>query len=225
MHVRDLKQQLINSSIVGYELDEFSCLASADVNDGIIKDIFLDDNSLLPNEVGDITTMRITSRSIMIQFVNPGGQKFCSTFSKTMTIGQLKEKILFTNGLFDPGTKFRMGIIFFRDTGSGYRKLQGEAPIGDTLSDNDVIYCTEDIFFSQGEMIPVYSNDGQGETGRGWCEIGRVGCGYNDSVMSLKLRVQHQLGIPVLCLDVGELNFPNSKNVQIHGRVSRINVS
>ena len=48
-----------------------------------------------------------------------------------MTINQLKEKIRSTEGLFK--TAFGMDIIFFFGTGSGYRKLRSEAPIGDII--------------------------------------------------------------------------------------------
>ena len=85
VRVRNLKQQLIDGGTVGFELDEFSLLVSAGDNHTITEDIFLDDESvpLHQHKLSDITTMRVISRSMMIQFVNPIGETFWNTFPQS----------------------------------------------------------------------------------------------------------------------------------------------
>ena len=230
VRVRNLKQQLIDGSTVGSDLSEFGLVEKG----GVTEDIPLHDESLPLHLYGvdDNTTIRIVSRSIMIQLVNPMGNIFYHSFPKTMTLNQLKEKMESTNGFFSSygRPQFPMGIIYFLQTGSQYRKLQGEKQIGTILKDNDVIYCIEDIFVPQKQTAAVYYNE---------TEIGRVGfSGNNENVFSLKLRVQHQLGIPASYVDVIPDNYtvdwqslhrinvvPNISTLKQHGITDSCNAA
>ena len=129
--------------------------------------------------MNDNTSIRIISRSMMIQFINPFGVTFYYTFSKERNINQVKGKLLAINGFFNPKYNYqttdyptlRIGVIFFLRSRNEYHKLDGKAVTGDTLSANNIIYCVEDIFIPDGQMIPVHHSCGR----KGYDEIGRVG--------------------------------------------------
>ena len=78
--------------------------------------------------------------------------------------------------------------MLFLQTGNGYRKLEGEAPIRSVLLDNDIVHLIEDRFYRQGDVIPVYFGRPHGQN------IGRVACVQGDTILSIKLRVQGQMG-------------------------------
>ena len=70
-------------------------------------------------------------------------------------------------------------------------------PIGSVLCNNDIVYFIEDRFFNKSLLIPVYYNNK---------EIGRVGWSADgkrcDTVLSVKLRLQEQMGFPVTSADI-----------------------
>ena len=94
-----------------------------------------------------------------------------------------------------------------------YRKLDDDVTIGVTLSDNDVIHFVEDRIFTEDQLIPVYFGGDQ---------IGRVGGVDEDRVLSLKLRVQEQLGFPVKSVDYKQdgKSLENDKQVLFRANVS-----
>ena len=250
VRVRDLKQKLIDGGTVGFEPDEFSLIVSADDNAGITEDISLHDDSqpLHLYGVNDKSTIRIISRSVMIQLVNPSGEIFYQRFPKAMTANQLKEKLQPLIDFFTLNTAStsqtllcgpltpRIGAIFFLQTGSRYRKLQGEERIGTILEDNGVIYCIEDLISYHARMVPVYHADPskiefrrQRQRGARYeakkVEIGQVGWNYDETVLTLKLRVQHQLGFPVSCVDVKLINQPKAFRFSREAYPIEVNVS
>ena len=83
--------------------------------------------------------------------------------------------------------------ILFLQTGSGYRKFDCDEPIGEILSNYLVVYYIEDLFFDPPWAVRVDYED---------LEIWRVGCVHGDTVLSVKLLVQEQMGFPVCCVDV-----------------------
>ena len=98
-----------------------------------------------------------------------------------MTVNRMKQKFLWKD------------IILFLQTGSGYRKFDGDAPIGEVLSNCHIVYYIEYRFVDPPWVLRVYYED---------LEIGRVGCDQGDTALSVKLRVQEQMGFPVCCVDV-----------------------
>ena len=183
LRLRDLKQQLIDGGIVGFVLSEFTLVISADHNNGITDDIILEDESLPLHLCGvsDNTTMNVVKWQVVIHLINQKGQHFFKTFPRNMTVNQMKEKLL------------GQDTILFLQTGSGYRKFDGDEPIGEVLSNYHVVYYIKDRFFDPPWVVRIYYED---------LEIGRVGCVQGDTVLSVKLRVQEQMGFPVCCVDM-----------------------
>ena len=183
MRLRDLKQQLIDGGTIGFTLSEFTLKISANDNQGITDDITLNDESLPLHlcAVSDNTTLTVIKWNIVIQVINQRGQHSCKTFQRNMTVNRMKRELLSED------------IILFLKTGSLYRKFDGDGPIGDVLSNNNIVHYVEEKFCDPPWVLRVYYED---------LEIGRMGCLHDDTVLSVKLRVQGHMGFPVLCLDV-----------------------
>ena len=201
----NLKQSLIDGGTVGLALDEFQLLISDNGNDKIPSYMPPHDELLLPLHlcgVGDNTRLRIIGGSIMIQLISQNGQRWYRTFSRNIKISEMKQSLQSFDFLFpceDPygesPANFRTDVMLFLQTGNGYLKLEGEAPIGSVLSDNDVVHFIEDRFFREDDVISVHLQ-AQGRS------IGRVGRVPGDTILSIKLRVQGQMGYPVSRVDV-----------------------
>ena len=202
----DLKQLLVDNGVVAWALDEFQLLISSnddDENDDdrIYYDIHPCDELLPLHLCGMVnkTTLKIFGRNITIQLIGQNGQCWHKTFSRNMKIREMKQVIHSFQWLFHPcdtAAKFRAGVILFLQTGNGYRKLEGEAPIGSVLSENDGVHFLEDRFFHNENVVPVHFGHSEGQ------KIGWVGCVQGDTVLGIKLRVQHQMGLPVNRIDV-----------------------
>ena len=209
MRMGALKQQLIDRGTVGFDLSDFSLVKSTDENGGIS----LQDDSLPLHlhGVSDNTTLKVIGLTVRVHLVTHRGQRFYKSFRKVMTINQMKQYIRSVKYFFhfNPSIKIYndptlvADIVLFLQRGESYSKLDGETPIGTVLTNNDVVHFIEDRFFGPNQMLPVYHR----------CEeIGRVGwrtrcyssgtCHVCDSVLSVKLRVQDQLGFSVSCVDV-----------------------
>ena len=219
LSVRELKQHLIDGGVVGFASNEFIILFSAADNDGIPADVLLQDESLPLHMHGvrddtTVRTIRIRGEKVRIHLFTNRGDDWYKSFPKNMTVEQLKKTIKSVDHFFiiDPKDKetyndpwLLMDIILFVQRGESYQKLDDEVQLGSVLSNNDVVHFIEDRFFEQRYMLPVYYNDE---------EIDRVGWSnrtigprdeyrcYSDTVLSLKLRVQEELGFPVSCLSV-----------------------
>ena len=192
--VCELKQQLIDGGSVGFMLEEFTLMIPADDNAGITNDVPLEDESppLHLYGVGDNTKIKIIGWSILIEVINQKGEQRFKYFPRKMTVKQMKKEIQAEHiSLFVKREEPIGDILPMKDT--RYRKLDDEARIGDVLSHKDVVHYIENPFFGLDEMIPVAHNGFQSE------KIGHV---HNETVLSVKLRVQEHLGFPVSSLEV-----------------------
>ena len=178
MSVRELKKQLIDGDIVGFMLDEFQLIISAAENEGVTDNVPLVDETLPLHLCGvsDNTALKIMGWSIMIQLINQKGDKCFKYFPRKMTVKQMKQEISPQN------------ISLFLECGTRYRKFEGDGPIGDVLSHNDVVHYIEDKFFQPEQMIVVNHKA---------VAIEKIGFVSGETVLSLKLRVQEHLGTPV----------------------------
>ena len=219
LRLRQLKQHLIDGGIVGFAPDDFTLILSAADNDGIPGDVLLQDESLPLHMYGvndnmTIRTIRITSGKIQLHLVTNTGRDWFKSFPKSMTVEQLKRTIKPVDHFFSINPKDKeisnepwllRDIILFVERGQRYQKLNVETPLGSVLSNNDVVHFIEDRLFEENAMIPVYYNEEK---------IDRVGWStrlsgplsdsdrHSDTVLSLKLRVQEELGFPVSSLTV-----------------------
>lgn len=210
LRLRELKQQLIDGSNVGFT--NFSLIISSSESAEITDDVPLED-ALLPLHlygVSNNSVIRIIADNIQIHLVTQRGHHWFKQFPRSMTIGQMQKAIRSVDYFFtiDPGyatfndTTLLTDILLFLKDGDSYIKLDdGEAPIGAKLSDNNVVHFIEERFFSPWQMITVYNQDD--EIGSvGWSMQNRPQSCKNEMALSLKLRVQDQLGFPVSCVDV-----------------------
>ena len=107
-------------------------------------------------------------------------------------------------------------IWLFKQINKTYQRIDDDdddddPAIGSVMSDNDVIYLVEDKFLHESEMFPVYYKGKK--VGRIWWKIttetvGRHTLFLSDTVLSLKLRIQEQLGFPVSSVDVKVFGNP-----------------
>ena len=131
--VHHLKRQLIDGHIVGFKFKDFSLLVSCVDNDGIPADIPLQDESLPLHlhGVGDNTTLRVIGGRVAIKLVNQKGKGWYKTFSKNVTVAQMKQTILSTDSLFsvDEDKNLLKDVWLFVECGDFYRELDDEAKI------------------------------------------------------------------------------------------------
>ena len=189
VRVRELKQQLIDGGNVGFLINEFQLVSFS-----TWYKITLEDESLPLHlyGVGDNTTLRAMGGRVTIKLVNQKGAIWYKTFSKSITVAQMKQTILSTDTFFsaDEERNLVKDIWLFVNQGDSYRELDDEATIGEIISNDDTVYFIEDRFFPETAMILVNLLP----IGK---EIGSVGCSIEDTVLSVKLRVQAQFGFPV----------------------------
>ena len=196
VRVRELKQQLIDGDIVGFSINEFQLfmnkrIAVEDNDEG--NDVLLEDESLPLHLLGvaDNTKIKIMGWSIMIEVISQKGEKLFRHFPRIMTVKQLKKGILAEH----------ISLFVKRDT--RYRKLDDEAPLGDVLSHKDVVHYIEGSIFGPRAMVKVFHKG---------MKIEVIGCAYEETVLSLKLRVQEHLGFPVSSLQVKCID-PKAKRI------------
>ena len=227
VRTRDLKQQLIDGGTVGLALDEFQLL----ITDGGYDEIRYDtppNNELLPLhlcEVGDNTRLRIIGGSIIIQLMGQKGNRWYKTFPRKMKISEMKQALSSFNFLFpivsdETSDKYRTDVMLFLQTGNGYRKLEGEAPIGSVLSENDIIHFIEDRFYQHDDIIPVYFGHHPPKN------IGLVGYVGGDTIVSIKLRFQGQMGFPVFRVDIkqGKTSLENDSTLQYQNYIHKVDL-
>ena len=112
----------------------------------------------------------------------------------------MKQRIRLVTDFFKH-TEYLEDIWLFLQCGKSYRKLSGEAPLGEVVPNNGIIHLVEDVFFSESDMMPVYCN-GEEVDRVGWNKQHAGLTTLRDTVLSQKLRVQNQLGFPVSCVTV-----------------------
>ena len=64
-----------------------------------------------------------------------------------------------------------------------------------------MVHFIEERFFSEGEMLPVYYQ-GTKIGSVGWSKQNAASANQDETALSVKLRVQDQLGFPVYCVVV-----------------------
>ena len=227
VRVRELKQQLIDGGTVGFLLEDLTLIVSADDNDDINDDIPLDDDSLPLHLYGlsDNITLKIMGQKITIRLITNYGVRYQKSFPKRITVNILKQEIQSVDSFF--GEYYpdqRKGVWLFVERGKSYKKLPDAAPIGSVLCNNDVVHFIEDRFFREGMLIPVYYN------GEKMDRVGRTsdyGDSKGDTVLSVKLRLQEQLGFPVASADVKDGQGNSCRNDRRIGSISdmRVNVA
>ena len=208
MRVRELKQQMIDGGIVGFALNQFSLILPADDNHGLSADTILEDESLPLHlfKVGDNTTIKIIGSNIQVQLVTQRGRHWPILFPRRITVNQMKQRIRLVDRFFTDRYKDLLEDVWlFIQQGELYQRLDEESALDAVLSDNDVIHLVENRFFSLDDLRTVY-HKGQ-EVGRvGWIirtEYDSNKCYYySDTALSLKLRIQEQLGFPVNYIDI-----------------------
>ena len=176
MHVRELKQQLIDGDVVGFKPNVFTLNIFADDNDGVAANFPLLDESLPLHLYGvsDNTMITIIGGRVQIILFTSKGQRWIKSFPKNITIGQMKQRIR----RFLGDDKDLDDIWLFKQIDKSYKRLDDdvddeEPPVGSVLSDDNVIYLVEDRFFSDDAIdmyiFPVYH---KGEKiGRVWWKI------------------------------------------------------
>ena len=192
-----LKDHLKNIGTIGLALDAYRLVISADDNAGISHNISMLDESLPLHLYGvkDKMTLRIIRECIMIELVTQAGHHFYKPFPKTMTIKQMKQTIRSISSFFVT-TEYLTDIWLFVKNGEDYHKLEEDVPIGTILHHRDIVHIVEDRFYTDSQLVPVLSG------GILDSDCGEVGYNIQDTVWSLKLRVQEYLGYPVSSLDV-----------------------
>ena len=189
--MHELKKKLIDGGLVGFPLHEFQLIVSA----GAATDVPLLDE-LLPlhlYKVGDNMTLTIVGMHIMVNLVNQKGSSYFHAFPRRMSIKEMKQKIPSGHG-FKLSLRTDKNWAFPRQ-GERYKKLDDNVKIDYVLSDNDVVHFVTDGFYHESEKILIYYKNR---------EIGRVGWREGDTALTVKLRVQQQLGFPVACVDLKE---------------------
>ena len=227
VRVRELKQQFIDGGSVGFSLEDLTLIVSADDNDDITDDISLEDDTLplYLCGVSDNITLKIMGEKITIVLVTYFGDRYRRSLPKNMTIDVLKQEIQSVDSFFGEYYQDqRKGIWLFVQRGDSYKKLPDMAQIGSVLSNNDVVYFIEDRFFNESHTIPVYYN-GEEMDRVGW--TAEYGDGKGDMVLSVKLRLQEQLGFHVASADVKDLRGISCRSDQRSASISgaRIYVS
>ena len=164
MRLRELKQQLIDGSIVGFK--NFSLIISSSENHGITEDVPLEDE-LLPLHlcgVSDNNTIRVIGHNVQTQLVTQRGKQWYKSVPRNITVNQMKQRIRPVNRFFTGKDRdLLQDVWLFVKHGKSYQRLDEDSLVGAVLSDNDVIYLVEDRFFHDSDVFPVYYK-GQG----GW---------------------------------------------------------
>ena len=207
VRVIDLKLFLIDNGGVGFSINEFQLIVSADDNEGVAADFPLLDESLPLNLYGvsENTMIRIIGGRVQIILVTSKGKRWHKYFSRSMTISQMKQRIRRFLG-YDKDLD-GIWLFVFEQISNSYKRLDGDEDlqIGSVLSGNDVIYLVEDRFFADSDVFPVfYREEPIGHFGWKITAERRGGNRrhHSDTALSLKLRIQELLGFPVYRVDV-----------------------
>ena len=125
VRMHELKQQLIDGGNVGFKFKDFSLLLTSVNKDGVADNVLLQDESLPLHlyGVGDNTTLRAMGGRVTIKLVNQKGAIWYKTFSKSITVAQMKQTILSTDTFFsaDEERNLVKDIWLFVNQGDSYR--------------------------------------------------------------------------------------------------------
>ena len=190
MQVKELKQLLVKNNQVAL-LYEFFHLAMISSNDGVNHETTLT-NEYLPLHfygVQNESLLKVIGKFIQLNIANTRNEMNCRRFPRNTTLNDFMETMIYYKKYYEQysGT-FNNILMFTKKDNNVYKRLyeNRNVIIGDLFLENDTIYLSIDDFFRNS--YPLYY-DGN--------EIGKVGVGYEESVLSIKLRTQEQTGIPV----------------------------
>ena len=146
--------------------------------------------------------------------MNQKGEGWYKTFSKSITVAQMKQTILSTHTFFSPDEDRNLvkDVWLYMQCGASYTELDDEVPIGSNLSNDSVVHFIEDRFFPDATIVTVHYDDYVPPQ-----KIGPVAYSVDDTVLSVKLSVQAQFGFPVSCMRVSSnegFNLDNDKTIQ-----------
>ena len=207
MTVKELKGLLIERKQVAFLYSDFDIAYNA--GKGREK-VVLADESLPLHHFGieKESHLHVEMPFLILQIENQQGYRLSKQFSRKTTIPELKETIMkYRND------KYLFNVSMFVSTGDGeYKRLHEstEKSVGEMLTSNDIIYYIEDRFYD-GQSYPIWNQD---------TEIARVYFIMNtDTIRTVKLRIQDQLGIPTSSMSVTDhtrvkdkyLPFPQNK--------------
>ena len=190
IQIKELKQILIKNNQVAL-LYEFFHLAMISSDDGIDRKTTMTGESLPLHFYGvhNGSTLKVIQPFILLNIVNTRNEMHYKRISSDITIKELKKTIMYSKPYSNQGYGSYDNIMMFTKTGNNVYKMLCEnrkVAVGDLFSNHDTIYLTSDIFFENSYPLYYDGND-----------IGKVGVGYEESVLSIKLRTQEQTGIPV----------------------------
>ena len=190
IQIKELKQLLIKNNQVAL-LYEFFHLAMISSDDGVDRKTTLTDESLPLHLYGvqNGSTLKVIWPFILLNIVNTRNEMHYKCIPSDITIKELKKTIMYSKPFSNQGHGSYDNIMMFTKTGNNAYKILCEnrkVTVGDLFSNHDTIYLTSDIFFENSYPLYYDGND-----------IGKVGVGYEESVLSIKLRTQEQMGIPV----------------------------
>ena len=177
MQVKELKQLLSKNNQVGL-LHEFFYLAMIS---SVNRETTLT-NEYLPLHfygVQNELLLKVIGKFIQLNIVNTRNEMNCRSFPRNTTLNDFKKTVIYFRQYYEKyyGT-FTNIIMFTKKVNNVYKRLHENhnITIGDLFSENDTIYLSIDDFFRNS--YPLYY-DGN--------EIGKVGVGHEESVLSIKL--------------------------------------
>ena len=190
IQVKELKQLLIKNNQVAL-LYEYFHLAMISSDDDVYQETKLTDESLPLHfySVQNGSTLKVIRTFIQLNIIDTRNEMHYKSIPSDITIQELKKTIMYSKQYSEVHYGSFDNIIMFTKTDDNvYKRLceNCKITVGDLLSDNDTIYLSSDNFFKN--FYPLYYNGN---------EIGKVGVGFEESVLSIKLRTQEQMGIPV----------------------------
>ena len=188
MRVEELKQLLIKNNQVAFLSKDFH-IAKLVIKDGASSEITMNDESLPLHFYGiqNESTLTVVRPFVLLNIVNIVNEIYFKQLPRDISVKQLKKTMIYAKRFYEHFDFYNI-IMFTKTAENSYKKLDEnlDVTIGDLFSDGDMIYLTMDNFFVYS--YPLYY-DGK--------EIGKVGIGYQESCLSVKLRTQEQTGIPV----------------------------
>ena len=195
MTIKQLKMLLIESKEVGFFYRHFSLVIPA-TNTGITEMNTLDDDSLPIHYYACNGNIKLEAVNpvVLLKSQNPLGEISYHKITNKSSVNDLKAMIM-TSRTSKDVTSITM---FVSDGNDGYIRLDelDDLHVCKLLPEDKTVYFIEDRL-SFNRCWPVYHQDK---------EVGQVygndhGSSY-DRILSAKLRIQEEMGIPTICITI-----------------------